>query len=63
MTYWRQVILELCSNKEEIREEVEAKILDLAKRGIRALSVARGEPNLSGITFVKQRFESLMVLM
>jgi H+-transporting ATPase len=39
------VILNLCANKEEIRESVENKVLDLGKRGIRSLAVARMEDN------------------
>eukprot|EP01116_Phalansterium_solitarium_P005452 TRINITY_DN170_c0_g1_i1.p1 TRINITY_DN170_c0_g1~~TRINITY_DN170_c0_g1_i1.p1 ORF type:complete len:1049 (-),score=200.83 TRINITY_DN170_c0_g1_i1:289-3435(-) len=35
------IILNLCKNKEEIRAEVEAVILDLGKRGVRCLGVAR----------------------
>eukprot|EP01116_Phalansterium_solitarium_P007555 TRINITY_DN202_c0_g1_i4.p1 TRINITY_DN202_c0_g1~~TRINITY_DN202_c0_g1_i4.p1 ORF type:complete len:804 (+),score=375.80 TRINITY_DN202_c0_g1_i4:102-2513(+) len=35
------VILNLCHNREEIRASVEATILDLGKRGVRCLGVAR----------------------
>lgn len=36
-----QIILALAYNVEEIREAVETKVLDLARRGIRSLAVAR----------------------
>lgn len=36
-----QIILALAFNVEEIREAVETKVLDLARRGIRSLAVAR----------------------
>lgn len=35
------VVLELCANKEEIRKEVEKVIVDLGRRGIRCLAVAK----------------------
>lgn len=40
-----QVVLALAHNVDEIREAVEAKVLDLARRGIRSLAVARTEAN------------------
>lgn len=36
-----QIILALAHNVDEIRDAVEAKVLDLARRGIRSLAVAR----------------------
>ncbi len=35
------VILDLCHNKEQIKESVDSKVLELGKRGIRSLAVAR----------------------
>jgi hypothetical protein len=35
------VILDLCHNKDEIKEAVDNKVLELGKRGIRSLAVAR----------------------
>eukprot|EP01116_Phalansterium_solitarium_P007560 TRINITY_DN202_c0_g3_i1.p1 TRINITY_DN202_c0_g3~~TRINITY_DN202_c0_g3_i1.p1 ORF type:complete len:952 (+),score=338.15 TRINITY_DN202_c0_g3_i1:184-3039(+) len=39
------IILNLCANKEEIRADVERSILQLGKRGIRCLGVARAYLN------------------
>jgi H+-transporting ATPase len=36
-----QIVLKLAHNVEEIKDEVEKKVLELAKRGIRSLAVAR----------------------
>ena len=38
------IVLELCVNKEEIRAEVEKVIVDLGRRGIRCLCVAKTNP-------------------
>ncbi len=35
------VILDLCHNKDQIKESVDSKVLELGKRGIRSLAVAR----------------------
>lgn len=43
-----QIILSLAHNVDEIREAVEAKVLDLARRGIRSLAVARTEETVKG---------------
>ncbi|KAK3275928.1 hypothetical protein CYMTET_15971 [Cymbomonas tetramitiformis] len=40
-----QIVLAMCCNKEDIREQVEEKVHELASRGIRSLSVAIG-PNV-----------------
>jgi len=36
-----QIVLELCENKESLQKELNAKVLELARRGIRSLAVAR----------------------
>jgi len=48
------VVLELCYNKESIREAVEAKVLELGQRGVRALALARKEdgPDSPGWTML-----------
>jgi H+-transporting ATPase len=38
------IILELCSNKDAIHHEVEAKVTEYGMRGIRCMAVARTEP-------------------
>lgn len=43
-----QIILAMSHNVEEIREAVETKVLDLARRGIRALAVARTDDAVEG---------------
>ncbi|TYZ60041.1 hypothetical protein PybrP1_011510 [[Pythium] brassicae (nom. inval.)] len=43
-----QIILALAHNVEEIRDAVEAKVLDLARRGIRSLAVARTDTAVDG---------------
>jgi H+-transporting ATPase len=40
-----QVILELSSNKDEIRTEIEEKVIDYALRGFRSLGVAKTDQN------------------
>jgi H+-transporting ATPase len=39
------VILDLCANKAQIKQQVEDKVLELGKRGIRSLAVARQDNN------------------
>jgi H+-transporting ATPase len=39
------VILNLCANKAQIKDQVESKVLELGKRGIRSLAVARQDNN------------------
>jgi H+-transporting ATPase len=41
-----QIVLALSHNVEEIRDAVEAKVLDLARRGIRSLAVARTDDSV-----------------
>ncbi|GAB9471815.1 Plasma-membrane proton-efflux p-type atpase [Globisporangium polare] len=43
-----QIILGLAHNAEEIQEAVEAKVLDLARRGIRSLAVGRTDESVQG---------------
>lgn len=43
-----QIILSLAHNVDEIRDAVEAKVLDLARRGIRSLAVARTDATVDG---------------
>nr|CCA15042.1 ptype ATPase superfamily putative [Albugo laibachii Nc14] len=43
-----QIVLSLAHNIEEIREAVEAKVLDLARRGIRSLAVGRTDESADG---------------
>lgn len=47
-----QIILAMAHNVDEIREAVEAKVLDLATRGIRSLAVARTDSAKSGWVFM-----------
>ena len=42
------VILNLCANRDEIYDEVKSKELELGKRGIRSLAVARKDMDRSG---------------
>jgi H+-transporting ATPase len=44
-----QIVLKLAHNVEEIKDAVEAKVLQLAKRGIRSLAVARTEKKVGWV--------------
>jgi H+-transporting ATPase len=47
-----QVVLQLAHNVDEIKVEVEEKVLELATRGIRSLAVARSDKNSDGWVFL-----------